>query len=57
MQMLMKNRKSTNSGLTAWSLPTVVPYIANYLRWKSFAVAELYCNLLENICDWLFLSD
>ena len=29
-----------------------VPYIANYSRWKSFAVAELNCNSLENIHSW-----
>ena len=27
-------------------------YIANRLRWKSFAVAELNCNSLKNICSW-----
>ena len=26
-----------------------LPYIANCSRWKSFAVVELNCNLLENI--------
>ena len=24
-----------------------IPYIANHLRWKSFAVAEVHFNLLE----------
>ena len=27
-------------------------YIANRLRWKSFAVAKLNCNLLESILSW-----
>ena len=29
-----------------------IPYVANHLRWKSFAVAELNCNSLVNICSW-----
>jgi len=29
--------------------PDPVPYIANCSRWKSFAVAGLNCNSLENI--------
>ena len=27
-----------------------IPYIAYRLRWKSFAVEEMNCNSLENIC-------
>ena len=27
-------------------------YIANRSRWRSFAVAKLNCNSLENICGW-----
>ena len=32
----------------------LVLYIANCSRWKSFMVAELNCNSLENICGWPF---
>ena len=28
-----------------------VPYIADHLRWKSFTVEEMNCNLLENFCS------
>ena len=28
-------------------------YIANHSRWKSFAVAKLDCNSLENIRGWM----
>ena len=30
-------------------------YIANHLRWKSFLVAKINCNLLENICGWIIV--
>ena len=33
-----------------WYVNTV---IANCSRWKSFVVAKLNCNLLENICSWI----
>ena len=32
---------------------TLMIYIANHLRWKSFTVAELNYNLLENIHGWM----
>ena len=28
-------------------------YIANHSRWKSFAVEEMNCNLLENIHSYM----
>ena len=31
----------------------ILPYIANRLRYKSFAVAELNFSLLENIHGWM----
>ena len=30
----------------------LIPYIANRLRWKSFVIAKLNCNFLENIHSW-----
>jgi len=34
------------------SAPRLLPYIANCSRWKSFMVAGLNCNSLENIRSW-----
>ena len=34
------------------SATTIYIYIANHLRWKSFAVAKLNYNLLETISGW-----
>ena len=28
-------------------------YIANFSKWKTFAVAKLNCNSLENIHGWM----
>ena len=38
------------------SLLLLLSYIANCSRWKDFAVVELNCNSLENICGWPFPS-
>ena len=35
-----------------WFVP-YTPYIANRSRWKSFVVAEMNCNSLENFCSWI----
>ena len=34
-------------------LQTLLPYIANCLRWKCFAVVELNFNSMENIRGWM----
>ena len=39
--------------MPTWTVfPGPVTYITSRLRWKSFAVAKLNCNLLENNCGW-----
>ena len=36
-------------------LDEVILYIANHLCWKSFAVVEMNCNLLKNICGCMVI--